>query len=276
MVSSLVAACHSKACAPPPTGSGGSNASGSAGGASGAGGGLGSVSWSTLQEEVSILRDFPREQMKNPSHAKAVFAENNRRVKSGELEGVHHKPITVADARGDSEGVSAVEFQKMASQGKARIDQMTENSSPTKGLDEKWDQVKSDSYDSVQESWGGATIDAHTGVALPSKMDTDTWALTIKGEGVSTVSVPEGASREKFDAAMDQAKTQFSDVLEREGSHLGVFRDDALGRIDIDPVLVTTQLSDVHTIGAATHAIGGAYNFKDGDGYWPPHVREGA
>jgi hypothetical protein len=55
-----------------------------------------------------------------------------------------------------------------------------------------------------------------------------------------------------------------------------VFHDDENHRIDIDPVLVVTNRADVDTIGAATHAIGGAYNFSDGNGYWPPHVAEGA
>lgn len=97
----------------------------------------------------------------------------------------------------------------------------------------------------------------------------------MKDKGVDTVSIPIGASREEFDAAMDTAKQRFGEILQREQHHLGVFRDDDLGRIDFDPVLVVSKRVDVDTIGAATRAIGGAYNFSDGNGYWPPHVAEG-
>lgn len=216
--SALVAACQSRACAPPPVGTGGSNPGGG---------------------------------------GKKSFA-----------------PITSAEARGDSRPVSAGEFQKLATEGQARLDTMQANSSSIDGMDSDWDTIKADSYAASQESWGGATINAHTGVALPSTMDTDMYALTAKSGGVDTVSVPEGASRKEFDAAMDTAKERFRSILEKEDHHLGVFHDDDEGRIDIDPVLVTSSLRDVHTIGAATRAIGGAYNFKDGNGYWPPHVRD--
>lgn len=95
----------------------------------------------------------------------------------------------------------------------------------------------------------------------------------MKPKGVETVSVPEGASRADFDAAMDEAKNRFRNVLERESHYLGVFHDDEHNRIDIDPVLVVRDRADVDTIGAASRSIGGAYNFADGNGYWPPHVR---
>jgi hypothetical protein len=49
-----------------------------------------------------------------------------------------------------------------------------------------------------------------------------------------------------------------------------------MGRIDIDPVTVLDTLQEVETIGAWTHAIGGAYGFASGDGFWPPHVPTGA
>lgn len=181
-------------------------------------------------------------------------------------------PIKASEARGDSKPVSAKEFQRLARIGQDKLDAMRTGSSPIDGLDNNWDQVKADSYDEVTKSWGGATIDSHTGKALPQGVDK--FALTVKGGGVDTVSVPETATRAQFDAAMDVAKERFRPILEREGHHLGVFHDDDMKRIDIDPVLVVNSISDVHTIGAATRAIGGAYNFKDGNGYWPPHVAE--
>lgn len=150
---------------------------------------------------------------------------------------------------------------------------MKANASPIKGLDDNWASIKASAYGEVKKSWGGATIDSHTGKALPD--GADQYALTVKGKGHETVSVPENATRAQFDAAMDKAKETFRPILEREGHHLGVFHDDVHKRIDIDPVIVTPNRADVDTIGAASHSIGGAYNFKDGNGYWPPHVSEG-
>lgn len=184
-----------------------------------------------------------------------------------------HPIITAAEARGDSRPVSREEFHRLADIGEGKLTKFKRNASPIKGLDDNWETLKASSHTEAMKEWGGATIDAHTGEVLPQGVNR--YAMTIKDKGVETVSIPQGASREEFDAAMDLAKERFRPILEREGSHLGVFHDDDLGRIDFDPVLVVDRLEDVHMIGAATRAIGGAYNFADGNGYWPPHVREG-
>jgi hypothetical protein len=134
--------------------------------------------------------------------------------------------------------------------------------------------LKEETYAQVQNEWGGATIDSHTG--KPVAQGADRFAITVKDKGVETVSIPIDATREQFDAAMDTARQRFGPILEREQHHLGVFRDDDMGRIDFDPVLVIDKRADVDTIGAASRSIGGAYNFADGNGYWPPHVAEGA
>jgi hypothetical protein len=188
--------------------------------------------------------------------------------------GGSHPIITPAEARGDSRPVSRAEFQRLASRGEEQLAAFKKNSSPTTGLDQNWDSLKASSFKEVQSEWGGATIDSHTGQPLPQ--GTNQYALTVKDRGVDTVSIPIGASRQEFDAAMDTARERFGDILQREQHHLGVFRDDDVGRIDFDPVLVVKNRADVDTIGAATRAIGGAYNFSDGNGYWPPHVAEGA
>ena len=185
--------------------------------------------------------------------------------------GAQFEPINASEARGDSRPVSADEFQRLARIGRAQLDEFAANSQPI-GLDENWDEIRQRAFVEAQKSWGGATIDARTGEFLPD--GADKYALTVKDNGVDTVSVPEDASREQFDAAMDQAKAKFRTVLERQNHYLGVFHDDDLDRIDFDPVTVVDNLADVHTIGAATRAIGGAYHFADGNGYWPPHVAD--
>lgn len=184
------------------------------------------------------------------------------------------EPITAAEARGNSPAVSAAEFQRLARIGQERIAEFASNSSPTVGLDEHWESIRERAWTEAQKPWGGATIDSHTGEFLPD--GADKYALTVKGDGVGTVVVSESATADEFYAAMDEARAKFRPVLERQNHYLGVFHDDDLNRVDIDPVTVVDTLDDVHTIGAATRAIGGAYNFADGNGYWPPHVAEEA
>lgn len=169
--------------------------------------------------------------------------------------------------------VSAAEFQSLAAEGKARLAGFRDRASPTTGLDENWDGVKAQAFADSRETWGGSTIDAHTGKFLTG--NEDAYALTVKPPGMASVSIPAGASREEFDAAMGTARDRFGDLLTYEGFHLGVFNDGDLGRIDIDPVLVVKSHHDVETIGSYTHSVGGGYHFKSGDGFWPPYVESG-
>jgi hypothetical protein len=181
-------------------------------------------------------------------------------------------PVIGADqARGNSRAVSLKEFQQLASEGEQQLVDRAANASPATGLDSNWDQVKSDSYVAAQASWGGTTVDAHTGQAIST--DQAAYALTIRDPGMSDVVLPESASASDFNAAMDQARQTFGPVLERAGSALGVFHDDQNRTVEISPTLVVHSLGEVERIGAFTHAVGGAYNFADGNGYWPPHVK---
>jgi len=177
-------------------------------------------------------------------------------------------------ARGNSRAVSHDEFQALAREGNRWIDQAKNHSAPITGLDgPNWDRVKSRSYAEARKSWGGETIDTTTGEPLPQ--GADLFALSVKPRGMTTVSVPETATAAEFGQAMDQAKELFRPALERRSFYLGVFHDDDLGRIDIDPVAIVDSVDLVEKVGAYTRAIGGAYRFSDGNGYWPPHVAEG-
>jgi hypothetical protein len=181
-------------------------------------------------------------------------------------------PITKAEARDEARPVSAAEFQRLAREGQTQLGTMAAARKPSTGLDAHWDTIKADTYTKVTQPWGGATIDPRTGQPLPDGVNK--YALTVKPQGMDKVSVPEGASAAQFDAAMEQARRQFGGELEKGSRYLGVFHDDDEGRIDIDPVVVVDSMHEVETIGAYTHAIGGAYNFADGNGYWPPYVAE--
>jgi hypothetical protein len=180
-----------------------------------------------------------------------------------------HPPITEAEARGNSRPVSAEEFQRLAGQGLSRLALLNTRTGHA-GLTQHWDEIKAKTWPKVQESWGGATIDAVTG--QPLEDGADRYALTVKPQGMEYVSVPETASQAQFDAAMDEALRRFGSELDKSSRYLGVFHDDDSHRIDIDPTLVVDSIDDVETIGAYTRAIGGAYHFASGDGFWPPHV----
>lgn len=177
-------------------------------------------------------------------------------------------------ARGNSRAVSPDEFQQVAAEGRGRLRAIQQAPWSTSGLDADWTGVKARAYAEAQKPWGGATVDPRTGRALPQ--GADKYAMSIKPAGLDTTSVSEHASAAEFGQAMDIAKAKYARQLAKGGSYLGIFHDDDLNRIDIDPVTVLDNLNEVETIGAYTHAVGGAYHFASGDGFWPPHVPDGA
>jgi rifampin ADP-ribosylating transferase len=192
---------------------------------------------------------------------------------TGTIERVTHS-IGDEGARGNSRAVSEAEFQQLAAEGRDRLRAIQGAPWGTAGLQHNWPAVKERTYAEVQKSWGGATVDPRTGEDLPQ--GADKFAMSVKPTGMDTTSIPEHASREQFSQAMDVAWAKYSNQLAKGGSYLGIFHDDDLHRIDIDPVTVLDNMREVETIGAWTHAIGGAYRFSDGNGYWPPHVPSSA
>jgi hypothetical protein len=179
-------------------------------------------------------------------------------------------PVTAAEARGNSRGVSAAEFNDVASRGRDLLNSMEADRSPVTGLVSNWGSLKESAWSEVTKPGGGMTIDAHSGEALAS--DADKYALSVKPPGVGSVSVPENATEQQFAAAMDEALVKFRSLLEQSGHYLGVFHDDDSHRIDIDPVAVVDSADDAEAMSAYTHNIGGAYHFASGNGYFPPHI----
>ena len=184
----------------------------------------------------------------------------------------HYPEIGEEGNRGNSRPVSSAEFQHLAALGNAWIDRSKRDASPITGMDQHWAEIKHRAFTEAQQSWGGATIDSHSGEFLAH--NADKYAISVKPRGMHTISVPEHATEAEFNAAMDRALAEFRPALERETFHLGVFHDDDMGRIDIDPVAILDTPEDVEKVGAYTRAIGGAYHFATGNGYWPPHVEE--
>ena len=169
--------------------------------------------------------------------------------------------------------VSNAEFQALAIKGESRLATFHDNGSPPTGLDKNWTSIKDQGWAAVQDEWGGITVDSHTGELVSG--NPNKYALTVRPAGVSSVRIPVGSDQATFDKAMEESRQRFDSVLGNEHYHLGVFRDDAISSIDIDPVMVLDDHDDVESIGAYAHSEGGAYNFADGLGYWPPYVDEG-
>lgn len=179
--------------------------------------------------------------------------------------------IHANEARGNSRAVSPQQFQGIAGAGARQLGRMQKRATGTGGLDRNWERVKDNAFSEVQKPWGGATVNARSGRTL--RQGSNRYAVTVKPPGTNTVSVPENVSREQFHTAMDSARQSFHPTLNMRGGHLGVFRDNDEGRIDIDPAVVVRRTKSVEQIGAATRNIGGAYHFKSGNGYFPPHVK---
>ncbi len=181
--------------------------------------------------------------------------------------------ITAAEARGNSRPVTAAEYDAIAASGRDKLEAMKSASSPITSLERAFSSLKTTVYSECQKSWGGMTIDSHTGTPLAT--DADAYAVTVRPPGQSSVSIPEFASPSQFHTAMDIALQSFRPILEHQSHYLGIFHDDDTHSIDIDPVVVVHSQADAEAIGAYTHAVGGAYHFKSGNGFWPPHVVDG-
>lgn len=181
--------------------------------------------------------------------------------------------LSTTDARRSPE-VSHEEFQQRAARGKSIYEGMSKKAAPVEGtsFDRNFERITDRAHKAVQEPWGGATINSHTGRAV--RQGADSYALTARPPGMASVSVPADADHNTFRQAMHTARNTYGEVLARQGHHLGVFHDADKGTIDIDPVVVVKKQRDAEDIGAYTHAVGGAYHFKSGDGYWPPHVKD--
>lgn len=220
-----------------------------------------------------VVSDDPAKQVAVPGDLGPVRAELD------ELGLTEVEPMVASDFSNPetprTRGVGPEEYAALAARGKARLAELqTDPATPAALAGQRWADVKDAGWESVQEEWGGITADTHTG-KLVDAGGGDRYALTVRPPGTETVTVPIGASRRQFDAAMEKARKTWSvgdRTLWTRQAHIGVFRNEDIGVIEFDPVLVVDNLDDVETIGVFTRAHGGAYNFADGDGYWPPHL----
>lgn len=195
------------------------------------------------------------------------------------------EPIRATQARGNSRPMSMDGIQRLGAQGKALLEVYKHNTAPTTGLDANWDALKEEMWDKTRTSWGGLTIDSHTGVPITSLEDKYAVGAPEKtpGEKVPagtpgaehrTISIPIDSSKEDFMKAADQAKAKFAPQLKRQGYNLGVFHDAEKGKIEFDPSIVVNSRHEAEAIGVYTHQRGGAYHFASGNGHFMPHLSE--
>lgn len=185
--------------------------------------------------------------------------------------GAQWHPINSAEAHGGDASpiTSPKHLTKMAKKGRAKLSKAADLGHPGQGMEQNWPSVKEHAWNAVQGEWGGATYWANSGTPVNRKSG---YAVTVREPGQEQLGVHIGASREHFENAMDQAKESYKPQLGRSHASLGVFRNEETGHIDMDPVAITDRATDAKAIGAYTHAAGGAYDFKTGNGVWVPHV----
>lgn len=197
----------------------------------------------------------------------------NDEMRAGAYPVIHASDLSTPDAR-RSRTVSNDEFQRIAGEGEQIHRRLASKTSEPTGLERNWEGIVSHAYEATRQPWGGVTVNSHTGKDINPRANR--LAVTAKDPGMDSVHVHPSAGPDEFGHAMKQAKEQFHDVLSRAHHALGVFHDQDTGTIDIDPVYVTNRrrLGKVSRLGAFTGAAGGAYHFKSGLGYWPPHVED--
>lgn len=180
------------------------------------------------------------------------------------------KPITYAS---QGRKIPQEEFDAVKERGRQQIAAMEKQGQETTGLKgAAWVKAKDNAFEASQKSWGGATIDPRTGEAFqPEKAEAGPFAVTAKREGQDSIRIPEKATRAEFEKAMEDAKKRFPQ-LSAADHYLGVFHDDKLGTIDIDPVVMAKTADQAEEIGAHTNAVGGAYDYATGNGLFPPVV----
>lgn len=186
---------------------------------------------------------------------------------------IYREHLSTPDGR-RSRPVTHEQFQEHARRGHQKFEQLRREGGGSSGLDDNWDKLVRHAYKETRTPWGGTTI--HTGTGTRVHPDSWGYALTTRAPGTPEITVPHDASHEEFGKAMRRAREVHGDMLQHRGAHLGVFRDEDKKTIDFDPVTLVHKREDVDDIGAYTRATGGAYYYRDGDGYWPPHVSEEA
>jgi hypothetical protein len=123
-----------------------------------------------------------------------------------------------------------------------------------------YEYAKAVAFYETKKSWGGATIGMETLDIVPDGIDAYACAVSEH-----TIDIPEGPDFLAFSNAFNQAYHDFYG----KAVFLGVFHDDDKHTIDFDAVEIVGTTDEVDALNRTRPVIGGAYNFKTGNGYWP-------
>lgn len=189
----------------------------------------------------------------------------------------------------DSRAVSPAEFQTAAQRGQAHLNRLAAKGQSTSALSDPTSRthVADTAFAATREEWGGGTYSPATGKSVNFRSPAK-FAVTVRDPADPGISIPNVANREQFGNAMDEAHKRYAGQLARGSHYLGIFHDPTkqvgghTGAIDFDPVAVVggkggfeKGRQQAKEVMSATHALGGAYHFASGDGFWPDHVIEG-
>jgi hypothetical protein len=171
--------------------------------------------------------------------------------------------------------VSPEELQALKDMGRNMLESMRSGTGRSlEGMMRDWNNVLNRAYASVQQPWGGMTINPETGRDI--RLSTSSgirregpFALSVKDPNQHTIEIPKDAPQSVFNKAMADAVKAFPQLTGRD-HYLGVFRDEDKGTIDFDPVAIVDTKLQAEALGAYTNAIGGAYDYATGDGVPPP------
>lgn len=166
-----------------------------------------------------------------------------------------YEPITAAEARGDSPAMPQEALDALASLGETILQRR--DIRPAVGNMS----VAQRAWEALQTPWGGATINVSGPIAHLVTLDTG-YAVSI-GESAH---LPLDASVTDIESAITK--------VSGDTTHVGVFRDEDLQRIDVDPVFIARDAIGAYAVGVARHATGGAYNFATGNALWIPHLAD--
>jgi hypothetical protein len=164
--------------------------------------------------------------------------------------------ITSDKARGDSPGVTVAEYERHAAHGAMLLRELTQGHRRSGAAGLAWRRTR--------DAWGGVTL---TTERQSEVSPTSGYAVAVsRGD---TIAIPADADAVKFRESYELAVRRFA-----YAPYLGIFRDDDIGMIEFDAVVIVATEVAAREIATACESLGGAYDFSTGNGVFHYHVAD--
>jgi hypothetical protein len=164
--------------------------------------------------------------------------------------------ITSDKARGDSIAVTLSDYQRHAKHGATILAELTRANVRPYARDLAWRRTR--------DAWGGVTL---TTERQSEVSPTSGYAVAVsRGD---TIAIPADADAVKFRESYELAVRRFA-----YAPYLGIFRDDDIGMIEFDAVVIVATEVAAREIATACESLGGAYDFSTGNGVFHYHVAD--